>query len=146
MGKPMKRQSGFTLLELIVVILIVGVLSAIAFPRFFRTVERSRGTEAIINLSAIRQAMERYYLQNNGQYGGVSPFNFQKIGIDNPALSPNSHFTYMIFASVDRYVLVAQRNTRDNIYDISGSVSGSCQGRTTRGLPALCCVRTTRRS
>ena len=45
------NKSGFTLLEILVVIIIVGVLASVAMPQLFRNVERSRATEALESLS-----------------------------------------------------------------------------------------------
>jgi prepilin-type N-terminal cleavage/methylation domain-containing protein len=52
---------GFTLVELAVVIVIVGVLATFGVPRFLKSVERSKATEAFAYLSAVREAQERYH-------------------------------------------------------------------------------------
>jgi len=54
-------QSGFTLVELAVVIVIIGVLAAFAVPRFRASVERSKAAESFNYLSAIQAAQERYH-------------------------------------------------------------------------------------
>ena len=64
----MKR--GFTLMELLVVVIIIGILVAIAMPQYMKTVERSRASEALTNLQAMGDATNRYYLRN-GDYGGI---------------------------------------------------------------------------
>lgn len=58
----MKR--GFTLLELIVVIIIVGILASIAVPTYFRAVERGRSGEGLSLLGVLRSAQMRYYAQH----------------------------------------------------------------------------------
>ena len=55
-----KNRSGFTLVELSVVIVIIGVLAAFAVPRFLVAVERSKAGEAFNYQSAVRSAQERY--------------------------------------------------------------------------------------
>ena len=55
-----KSYRGFTLVELAVVIVIIGVLAAFGVPQFLKSVERSKAAEAFNYLSAIRGAQERY--------------------------------------------------------------------------------------
>ena len=105
------NKSGFTLLEIIIVIIIVGVLASLALPKFFRTVEYSRGTEALSNLNAVRQSMERCYLQR-GAYTNCNTFN--NLDLEDPAGSPNSHYDYSWPAiGATTFTLRATRNTRD---------------------------------
>lgn len=64
----MKRTNkGFTLVELAVVIVIIGVLAAFGVPRFREAVERSKAGEAFNFLSAVRSAQERYH-SRQGSY------------------------------------------------------------------------------
>ncbi len=60
----MRDRVGFTLLELIMVVVIIGILAAIAGPMYFKTVERSRISEARRMLGMIRMAQMRYYAEH----------------------------------------------------------------------------------
>src|SRR6266481_4574656 len=62
--KNIRTRRGFSLVELAVVIVIIGVLAAFGVPRFINSVERSKAAEAFAYLSAVRAAQERYHAQN----------------------------------------------------------------------------------
>lgn len=107
----MKRntKSGFTLLEVIIVIIIVGVLASLALPRFFSTVEFSRSTEALMAFTSLRGSMDRCYLSNGSNYTGCLITN---LDLSNPGLSPGAHFGYSITGqSASAYTLFATRTT-----------------------------------
>ena len=54
------RPAGFSLVELSVVVIIIGVLAAFGIPRMLKSVERSKSAEAFKYLAAVRAAQERY--------------------------------------------------------------------------------------
>ncbi len=54
-------EGGFTLIELIVVVLVVGVLAATAAPQYARVMERGRANEAILALDVVKASEDRYY-------------------------------------------------------------------------------------
>ncbi len=60
-----KLNKGFSLLELLVVILIIGLLAAIALPQYQKVIERSKMHEAVIILKSIAEAQQRYYMIHN---------------------------------------------------------------------------------
>ncbi|MFC1714036.1 type IV pilin protein [Candidatus Poribacteria bacterium] len=68
-----KTESGFSLVELMVVVAIIAILSAIAIPAFMRFAMKSKTAEATGSLSAIRTSQESYRAENDVYYitGGV---------------------------------------------------------------------------
>jgi prepilin-type N-terminal cleavage/methylation domain-containing protein len=59
-----RTRKGFTLVELAVVIVIIGVLAAFGVPKFLQSVEKSKATEAFNYWSSVQAAQERYIAQN----------------------------------------------------------------------------------
>jgi len=62
----MKR--GFTLVEILVVVIVIAILATIAMPQFFKVAERGRAAEGVSALGALRAAQMRYYTEHQGNY------------------------------------------------------------------------------
>jgi type IV pilus assembly protein PilA len=75
------RNAGFTLIELMLVVAIIGALAAIAVPAFLRYQLRAKRSEAYSNLAAIAKAEESYYA-TNGVYWNT--------GVSMPGPAPNT--------------------------------------------------------
>ena len=75
----MKRQQiqhGFTLIELMIVVAIVGILAAIAIPAYQDYTKRARVTEGLALADAAKTAVTEYYASNNAfAASGSSPYN-----------------------------------------------------------------------
>ena len=75
----MKKHNAFTLIELMVVILIVGVLAAAAVPLMRGRIDRSKWTEANAAAGSIRTAMKTYFMETgNTVTGSLSDASVQK--------------------------------------------------------------------
>ena len=61
------KTRAFTLIEVLVVVLIIGILAAIAIPKYLIATEKSRYMQLIVQMRAIKEAQELYYLAN-GEY------------------------------------------------------------------------------
>jgi len=66
----MKLQKGFTLIELMVVVTVVGILAAVALPAYSNYVVRSKIPDATSNLASKRVMMEQFFQDNHTYVGG----------------------------------------------------------------------------
>ncbi len=65
-------EAGFTLVEIMIVVAIIGLLAAIAVPNFVRARESARSSACVNNLRLIDASKEQYALENNIAHGGAT--------------------------------------------------------------------------
>lgn len=63
MNVEFRMNRGFSIIEIIVVVVVIGIMLAVALPKYNRVVEKSRQAEAFTNLAAIRGAQMRHYAE-----------------------------------------------------------------------------------
>ena len=73
-----RDESGFTLVELLVVMLILGLLAAIAIPAFFNQRNKAKDADAKSSVRTAETAMETFATDNNGKYTGVAVADEQR--------------------------------------------------------------------
>ena len=74
MLKFFRDQRGFTLVELMIVVVIVGILAAVAIPMYRGSTDRARASEAVATLGSIRSAMRVYFAEHD-TYNSGSDFS-----------------------------------------------------------------------
>lgn len=111
------RSSAFTLTEVMVVVIIIGVLAAIAMPRYEVAVEKVRASEGVNILTALLSAEKRYALDNNNTYTAV----FAQLDFTMPGGWGNFGAPTLTAVAVGGNGVVAQlpRNDQAN-YDLDG--------------------------
>ena len=97
----MGSRRGFTLLEILLVVVIIGVLATLALPMYTRARERAKGAEAMVMLGRLIDAEKMYYLESpsNVFYKGTasSPFasvDWSTLGVDDPTALSGHMFQY----------------------------------------------------
>lgn len=69
--KKLRSNQGFTLVELIIVIIILGILAALAIPQFSASTDDAKKATLQGNLAVLRNAINLYYHQHNSVYPGA---------------------------------------------------------------------------
>ncbi|MBD3333746.1 prepilin-type N-terminal cleavage/methylation domain-containing protein, partial [candidate division GN15 bacterium] len=108
------NRKGFTLIELMIVVVIIGILAALAIPRFMQATLKSKQSEAKTVLKQI-YTLERAHRQETGDYleGGAdaSSNTLTAMGFDYPT---NSKYDYTVVADADSgFVATASPNAED---------------------------------
>jgi type IV pilus assembly protein PilA len=135
MRKLHTRKGGFTLIELMIVVAIIGILAAIAIPNFLMFQLRSKTGEAKTNLAAIRTAEEGYFAEfgsyvaavvhgNTGQTPTKQSWGTGNAGFQQLGWAPEGEvfFQYAVTATGPGVALT--QYTADAQADLDGSADG----------------------
>jgi type IV pilus assembly protein PilE len=94
-----RKTAGFTLVELLLVVVIIGTLAAMAIPKFFPAATRSKQTEAKMMLKQI-YTMQRSYFEEFGSYNA----NLALIGVQ---IMPQARYAYTVVVNGTAFVATA---------------------------------------
>ncbi len=116
MFRKCHSSKGFTLIELMIVVVIIGILAALAIPRFMRSTTKSKQTEAKQLLKQIytmqhayRQEFNAYCL--NGVSAAAGSVNFARLGVD---IGASARYTYAMTAAANTFSCTATANLDDD--------------------------------
>ncbi len=84
----MKESRGFTLVELLIVIAIVGVLSTVGVPTFRKMIQRARQVEAKTNLSGLYKAQAAFFAEHGTYFTNLSATGYSPEGITVSTTGP----------------------------------------------------------
>lgn len=132
------RRRGFTLMELMIAVAVVGILAAIAYPSFMSQVRASRRAEAVSTLSQVQQAQERWRANCPCYAGSLTAAN---VGCPTTDCAATSGLGLTLTSP--RYVFamsVAPSTSAPNNYTLTATGSGSQAS--DRAAGASCAVLT----
>jgi type IV pilus assembly protein PilE len=113
----MRKSSGFTLIEVMIVVAIIGILSAIAIPAYTDYVRRAKISEATSNMMALRVKMEQYF-QDNRTYNGTVP----------PCGAAGTSIAALPSTSDMKYFTLSCSNLGATTYTITATGTGNMSG------------------
>jgi type IV pilus assembly protein PilA len=118
-----KADQGFTLVELLVVIVIIGILAAVALPTFLSQSSKARVAGATQAIAVLNRAQVAYRTDNSAF---ASNFDALALGNITNARSSSSDYVYsMTSTGIDATTMTAQAIDSTSIISISGAVTQS---------------------
>ena len=119
-----QSESGFTLVELLVVMLILGLLAAIAIPAFFNQRTKAQDAEAKSTSKTAQTALETYATDNNGSYASATRANLKTI---EPTLSSaaSGANTLTTLTTTSNSYTITVTSSSNNTFSIVRATDGS---------------------
>ncbi len=136
-------QKGFTLIEMMIVVAIIGILAAIAYPSYDEYVKRGNRTEGQALLSDAAARQERYFSQNNTYI--TTAADISKLGLNLGSGNKSATGKYVFSVSkVDKdggYTLTATQQFGDSKCGNLTLTATGTRGATASGANATDCWR-----
>jgi type IV pilus assembly protein PilE len=120
----MYKQKGITLVELMIVVVVIAILASIAVPSYQNYVQRSKRVTAQGDLFAFRNAMQRYFAENN-TYAGATAAAADSAGAPIATLFPSQS---PIDSNVAAYTLTVNVASVGSSYTLQATPVGSQTG------------------
>lgn len=121
----MNTQKGFTLIELMIVIAIIGILAAIALPAYQTYTKRAKFTEAVLAAASVRSNIDICF-QDKDNYMLRNCDSFSKIGIDaSVATTPNTINSLTIDANTAMITVTGEPSVDSATYTLSPTASNN---------------------
>jgi type II secretory pathway pseudopilin PulG len=115
------------MIELLVVVLIIGILAAIALPQYRKAVEKSRVAEAIMNIKSLGYATERYRLATGTEPTALADLDIEINGsLINPSFLTNGKFVYYINPNLQDITACMINPDKTNINTTPWNTSDIC--------------------
>ncbi len=134
-----QSESGFTLVELLVVMLILGLLAAIAIPAFFNQRTKAQDSEAKSTVKTAQTAIETYATDNNGSYVGATRANLKTIEPTLSSASSGANAITTLTVAASSYTLTVtseSTNTFSIVRASDGSLTYPCSPSGNGGCPS----------
>jgi len=133
MNKLLKSGSskGFTLLEMLMVVIIIAILAALAIPQYLKTARRGHAAEAVSNVGDIKGAELRYYAEHGDLLVGT---DLDALDIEDPSDVAGAKFTYTVAGNDPDDLTITGDGDVNATTGIQVTYDGSTGAITTTGL------------